>query len=78
MDHLHDLPRPVDAILITGDTADHGEVAEYETAARLFDSPLPVMVYPGNHDVRDAYRKGLLGDDRGGTGPLTTHYRVVV
>jgi Icc protein len=70
MDYLQALPRPVDVILITGDIADHGELAEYETAAKLFDSPLPVLLCPGNHDVRDAYRKGLLGDDRGGTGPI--------
>ncbi|MCZ7374922.1 metallophosphoesterase [Micromonospora sp. WMMC250] len=76
MDYLHGLPRQVDAILITGDVADHGEVAEYETAAKLFDSPLPVLVCPGNHDVRDAYRKGLLGDERGGTGPINTRHDV--
>ncbi|GII54418.1 3',5'-cyclic adenosine monophosphate phosphodiesterase CpdA [Planotetraspora thailandica] len=76
MDYLNALPRPVDAILITGDIADHGEVTEYETAAKLFDSPSPVMVCPGNHDVRAAYRKGLLGDDSGGTGPINARYDV--
>ncbi|WP_433342157.1 metallophosphoesterase [Micromonospora sp. CA-111912] len=76
MDHLHALPRPVDAILISGDIADHGEVAEYRTAAKLFASPLPVMVCPGNHDVRDAYRKGLLGDEVGGNGPINTRHDV--
>ncbi|GAA3745107.1 metallophosphoesterase [Plantactinospora mayteni] len=76
MDYLHALPRPVDAILVTGDVADHGEVAEYETAAKLFASPLPVLVCPGNHDVRDAYRKGLLGDARGGTGPINSRHDV--
>ncbi|MET8234604.1 metallophosphoesterase [Micromonospora sp. NPDC005298] len=76
MDHLHALPRPVDAILITGDVADHGEITEYGTAAKLFDSPLPVLVCPGNHDVRDAYRKGLLGDDGGGAGPINTRHDV--
>ncbi|MFJ8579790.1 metallophosphoesterase [Micromonospora sp. NPDC093277] len=76
MDYLHGLSRPVDAILVTGDVADHGEVAEYELAARLFDSPSPVLVCPGNHDVRDAYRKGLLGDERGGAGPINARYDV--
>jgi 3',5'-cyclic AMP phosphodiesterase CpdA len=75
-DHLHELPRPVDAVLVTGDIADHGEVAEYELAATLFDSPLPVLVCPGNHDVRAAYRKGLLGDDGGGTGPINARHDV--
>lgn len=76
MDHLNGLARPVDAILVTGDIADHGEIAEYELAARLFDSPVPVLVCPGNHDVRDAYRKGLLGDDRGGDAPINARYDV--
>ncbi|GAA4217764.1 metallophosphoesterase [Actinocatenispora rupis] len=76
LDHLHALPRPVDAIMITGDIADHGDIAEYETARRLFDSPVPVLLCPGNHDVRDAYRKGLLGDDRGGDDPVNTRYDV--
>ncbi|GIG90313.1 metallophosphoesterase [Plantactinospora endophytica] len=76
MDYLHALPRPVDAILVTGDIADHGEVSEYETAARLLASPLPVLCCPGNHDVRDAYRKGLLGDGRGGTGPINSRHDV--
>ncbi|MEV4201939.1 phosphodiesterase [Micromonospora globbae] len=76
MDHLNGLPRPVDAILVTGDVADHGEVAEYETAARLLASPTPVLVCPGNHDVRPAYRKGLLGDDSGATGPINARHDV--
>lgn len=70
MRYLHALPRPVDAILITGDIADHGDVAEYQLAAELFASPYPVLTCPGNHDVRDAYRKGLLGDSRGGDSPI--------
>ena len=77
MDYLHGLPRPVDAILITGDIADHGEVAEYETAARTLRRPrCPVLVCPGNHDVRAAYRKGLLGDDRRRHGPINARYDV--
>ena len=76
MDYLHALPRPVDAILITGDIADHGELAEYQLAAKLFASPYPVIVCPGNHDVRDAYRKGLLADPDGGDGPINARYDV--
>jgi 3',5'-cyclic-AMP phosphodiesterase len=30
MGYLADLPRPVDAVLVTGDIADHGAVAEYQ------------------------------------------------
>jgi Icc protein len=76
MDYLNALPRPVDAILITGDIADHGEVAEYQLAAKLFGSPYPVLVCPGNHDVRDAYRRGLLGDAGGGDAPINARYDV--
>jgi Icc protein len=61
MDHLRALPRPVDALLVTGDIADHGEEAEYEEAAGILAAPFPVLTCPGNHDVRPAYRKALLG-----------------
>lgn len=60
MDHLRSLPRPVDAVLVTGDIADHGAEDEYETAAQLLTGPFPVLTCPGNHDVRAAYRKTLL------------------
>lgn len=62
MDHLRALPRPVDAVLVTGDIADHGAEAEYEEAARILAAPFPVLPCPGNHDVRPAYRKALLGE----------------
>ncbi|MET9774580.1 phosphodiesterase [Streptomyces sp. NPDC006367] len=62
MDHLRALPRPVDALLVTGDIADHGTEAEYEEAARILEAPFPVFTCPGNHDARPAYRKALLGE----------------
>ncbi|MFI9001882.1 metallophosphoesterase [Streptomyces sp. NPDC053541] len=62
MNHLRGLPRPVDALLVTGDIADHGAESEYEEAARLLSAPFPVLTCPGNHDVRAAYRKALLGE----------------
>lgn len=61
MDHLRALPRPVDALLVTGDIADHGDEAEYEEAAQILAAPFPVLTCPGNHDARPAYRKALLG-----------------
>lgn len=76
LNYLHALPRPVDAILITGDVADHGLEDEYRLAAKLFASPLPVLVCPGNHDVRDAYRKGLLGIAEGGTAAINARHDV--
>ncbi|SEG93208.1 Calcineurin-like phosphoesterase [Nonomuraea solani] len=54
-------PLPIDALLVTGDIADHGAEAEYEEAARLLAAPFPVLTCPGNHDIRPAYRKALLG-----------------
>jgi 3',5'-cyclic AMP phosphodiesterase CpdA len=74
LDHLNGLPGPVDAILISGDIADHGREDEYRLAAGLFKSALPVLVLPGNHDVRDAYRRGLLGLAEGGDAPINTRH----
>jgi 3',5'-cyclic AMP phosphodiesterase CpdA len=56
----------VDALLVTGDIADHGTEAEYEEAARILGlrdggAPFPVLTCPGNHDSRAPYRKALLG-----------------
>lgn len=56
---------PLDALLVTGDIADHGAPPEYEEAARLLDLPFPVLPCPGNHDVRAAYRKAFLGEPTG-------------
>ncbi|WP_282204997.1 metallophosphoesterase [Kitasatospora fiedleri] len=62
--HLRGLPRPVDALLVTGDIADHGTEDEYREAAELLaDTPFPVLCCPGNHDARPAYRKALLGEE---------------
>jgi 3',5'-cyclic AMP phosphodiesterase CpdA len=64
-DRLWALPGEVDALLVTGDIADHGAEAEYEEAARILglhegDPPFPVLTCPGNHDSRAPYRKALL------------------
>ncbi|CAM5454216.1 3',5'-cyclic adenosine monophosphate phosphodiesterase CpdA [Streptomyces spiroverticillatus] len=75
MDYLRALPRPVDALLVTGDIADHGTIAEYEEAARLLDVPFPVLPCPGNHDARAAYRKGLLGEEPS-DGPVNRLHHV--
>jgi len=65
-DRLWELPGHVDALLVTGDIADHGTEAEYEEAAHILglrtgDAPFPVLTCPGNHDSRAPYRKALLG-----------------
>jgi 3',5'-cyclic AMP phosphodiesterase CpdA len=66
MRHLESLPGPLDAVLVTGDIADHGSTEEYETARDLLASRFPTVVCPGNHDDRAAFRKVLLGADGGG------------
>src|SRR4051794_40431063 len=68
--YLDALPRPVDAILVSGDIADNGAASEYEEAAKLLASPTPVLICPGNHDKRPAYRAVLLADSSGRTGPI--------
>ncbi|MCT9075550.1 phosphodiesterase [Streptomyces fulvoviolaceus] len=65
-DRLWGLPGRVDALLVTGDIADHGTETEYEEAARILGlhdggAPFPVLTCPGNHDSRAPYRKALLG-----------------
>ncbi|MEU8737457.1 metallophosphoesterase [Streptomyces halstedii] len=74
MDYLRALPRPVDAVLVTGDIADHGAEAEYEEAARLLAAPFPVLTCPGNHDARPAYRKALLGEPAGADAVNRVHH----
>ncbi|WP_242911154.1 metallophosphoesterase [Actinomadura terrae] len=74
MTHLDTLP--LDAILLTGDIADHGEPTEYEQAREVLKSSLPILTCPGNHDRRRPYREVLLreslkddqDDDRGDQG----------
>src|SRR3954447_11255265 len=59
--HLDRLRQPPDAVLITGDLADHGAEAEYEELRTLLGDR-PALLCPGNHDRRPAYRKVLLDE----------------
>lgn len=62
--YLNSLARQPDAVLVTGDIADHGAPGEYAEAARLLASlTAPAFPCPGNHDDRATYRKVLLGDE---------------
>jgi len=58
------VPKP-EAVLVSGDLADHGEDAEYEKVRDLL-APLgaPLYVVAGNHDDRSALRRhfGVGGD----------------
>lgn len=69
LDHLLSLDPAPDLLLVTGDVADHGTLEEYaEARAVLSRWPGPLLVGTGNHDVRDAFARGLLG--REAEGPL--------
>ncbi|MFF8291606.1 phosphodiesterase [Streptomyces sp. NPDC016309] len=69
--HLTGLPGRVDAVLITGDITEHGTEAEYRRVREAL-APLHerhrVLMCPGNHDDREAYRRVLLGGR--GTAPV--------
>lgn len=59
--HLDALPGDLDAVVVTGDIADHGLDTEYETVRALAAVRHPVLIGPGNHDDRSAFRRSLLG-----------------
>lgn len=62
LDHARSL-RP-DAIVLTGDLADHGAMEEYEIVRELVSvGDVPVVLCPGNHDARGNFRKVLLEQD---------------
>jgi 3',5'-cyclic AMP phosphodiesterase CpdA len=67
------VPEP-DAVIASGDLADHAATAEYERVAELL-APLgaPVHVLPGNHDDRAALRRGF---GLAGAGAEPVHYAV--
>ncbi|MEV7595858.1 metallophosphoesterase [Kitasatospora sp. NPDC089797] len=75
MGHLRSLPTPVDALLVTGDIADHGAPSEYRQAAQLLAAPFPVLTCPGNHDARGPMRAGLLGE-AAADGPVNRLHRI--
>ncbi|MEV4348185.1 metallophosphoesterase [Actinoplanes sp. NPDC049596] len=74
MRYLAGLPTPVDVLLVTGDIADHGVAQEYERARQVLDLPVPTLLLPGNHDVREAYRKILLEETPSGE-PINSAHR---
>ncbi|MFG2000843.1 metallophosphoesterase [Spirillospora sp. NPDC048911] len=61
MSYLDALPYELDAVVVTGDIADHGLPAEYERARELLTTRHPTLICPGNHDERAAFRQHLLG-----------------
>nr|WP_269328121.1 metallophosphoesterase [Kineosporia mesophila] len=61
---LIDAVRPMaglDAVLVTGDIADHGTPQEYAVVRDLLARfEVPVLTLPGNHDVREHFGPALL------------------
>lgn len=60
------LPQPPDAVVVTGDLADHAADAEYEVVREMLASiGAPFHVLPGNHDDRRALHRhfGVPGGD---------------
>ncbi len=54
------LPKPVDAVLVTGDLAGNGRAEEYAVVReQLSRFEVPVHVVPGNHDDRALLRAAL-------------------
>lgn len=53
------VPRP-DIVLLSGDLVDEGSPDEYANLRRLLEPlSMPVLVIPGNHDERDAFRRAF-------------------
>jgi Icc protein len=73
--YLAGLPSPPDAVIVTGDIADHGAEAEYERVRGLVKLTSPVLWCPGNHDDRVPYRKALLGEVANGK-PVDRAYEI--
>ncbi|MEU0940218.1 metallophosphoesterase [Embleya sp. NPDC005971] len=72
--HLNALPYDLDAVLVTGDIVDNGLPAEYDEARALLASRHPVLILPGNHDVRGPFREGLF-DEPAGDEPINRVHR---
>ncbi|WP_399924503.1 metallophosphoesterase [Streptomyces kanamyceticus] len=62
MEYLNALPYDLDAVIVTGDIADHAAPSEYEAARELLATRHPLLTCPGNHDDRAAFRAHLLGE----------------
>ncbi|GAA3448944.1 metallophosphoesterase [Dactylosporangium matsuzakiense] len=62
VDYLAGLHTRVDAVLLTGDLADHGTADEYERLRGIFGRlDVPLLHLPGNHDRREEFVAAGLG-----------------
>lgn len=60
----------VDALLLSGDLADHGTAEEYEQLFRALPAELPTLTVPGNHDLAEPLMTALQA--RGFSGALNS------
>ncbi|MDK9500916.1 metallophosphoesterase [Streptomyces katrae] len=70
LDYLDALPYDLAAVLVSGDITDNGTPDEYEEARKLLTSRHPLVICPGNHDERLAFRRGLLGEEEPSAAPV--------
>jgi 3',5'-cyclic AMP phosphodiesterase CpdA len=49
----------IDAVLLSGDLADHGRAAEYEQLFAELPRSIPSLLIPGNHDLSEPLLDGL-------------------
>lgn len=65
----------VDFVVVTGDIAQHGRELEYRAARRELDRlRVPVVVCPGNHDMREAFAEVMLDESGADSRPLHRVY----
>lgn len=66
---LRSLPARPDVVVVSGDITDHGDPAEYGVANELLGVlEQPLVLIPGNHDRRDAFRSAFA--DRTAISPV--------
>jgi 3',5'-cyclic-AMP phosphodiesterase len=76
VEHLLRLPACPDVVLITGDCANNGTVAEYQRFRQLLEPlTIPFYIIPGNHDDR-MHMLELFGSQ--GSAPLAGFVQYVV
>ncbi|WP_238420637.1 metallophosphoesterase [Gordonia sp. 'Campus'] len=66
LDYVNAHAAGIDVLLVTGDIADEGVPSEYREAHDVLESPLPMLITAGNHDVREPFSAALIGTETSG------------
>lgn len=61
LSYINDRADGIDALLVTGDITDEGSDSEYREAIGVLESPLPMLITAGNHDVRERFTAAFDG-----------------